>query len=233
MYQRSARFYDALNRQKDYAAAATTISRILLQTVGPRASVLDVACGTGRHLQYLRTAFRVSGLDQSVEMLQIASERCPGIEFHAGDLRDFKLEHRFDAITCLFGSIAYATAVEDLERAIENMACHLNERGALVIEPWLEPDRFVPDRLVFDSVDDPDLKVARMYVPRLEGRVSVYDIDYLVGAGKDVTHFTEHERLGLFTSDEYVRAFRKAGLHVSDNRLDLFGYGLFVGARTP
>ena len=233
MYQRSARIYDALNRRKDYAAAAGTISQILLQTVGPRASVLDVACGTGRHLAHLRTEFCVSGLDQSVEMLQIARERCPGIEFHAGDLRNFTLASRFDAITCLFGSIAYATTVEDLDGAIENMAGHLNARGALVIEPWLEPDRFVPDRLVFDSVDETDLKVARMYVPRLEGRVSVYDIDFLVGTGNEVTHFTEHERLGLFTRDEYVSAFRKAGLHVADKGPDLFGYGLFVGVRTP
>ena len=93
------------------------------------------------------------------------------------------------------------------------------------------PERFVADRLVFDTVDDPEVKVARMYVTRCEGRVSVYEMDYLVASRDGVAHFTEEERLGLFTRDEYLSAFRRAGLTILDCESDLFGYGLFVGVR--
>ena len=36
-----------------------------------------------------------------------------------------------------------------------------------------------------------------------------------------------HE-LGLFTDDQYRRAFRNAGLDLVDSSEDLFGYGLYV-----
>lgn len=231
MYQRSAPVYDALNRHKDYASAAASLIQTLRPRLGPGAALLDVACGTGRHLEYLREAFQVSGLDGSAEMLAIAAARCPGIDFHRGDLRNFRLERRFDAIACLFGSIAYAATVDELTHAVENMAAHLLPGGVLVIEPWLTPDRFVSGRLVFDRVDDADLKVARMYVTRREDHVSVYDMDYLVASGDEVVHFTEEERLGLFTHEEYQRALRLAGLTVVQGEGDLFGYGLFVGEK--
>jgi hypothetical protein len=70
-----------------------------------------------------------------------------------------------------------------------------------------------------------------MYVTRHEGRVAVYDMQYLVGTGDGITHFTEVERLGLFTHEEYLEALRGAGVSVRDSAGDLFGYGLFVGVR--
>jgi ubiquinone/menaquinone biosynthesis C-methylase UbiE len=233
MYQDSARVYDALSRHKDYVSAAATLSRILNDLVGRHASLLDVACGTGRHLELLREHFDVAGLDQSAEMLQIARQRCPGIDLHVGDLRDFSMDRQFDAMTCLFGSVAYAATLQDLEHALRNMVRHLRLGGALVIEPWLAPDRFVSGRLVFDTIDDPDVKVARMYVTRHEGRVAVYDMQYLVATADGVRHFTEVERLGLFTHQEYLDALGRAGISVRDSASDLFGYGLFVGVREP
>ena len=231
MYRQAAPIYDALSRHKDYVSAASAISRILCGLVGPQASLLDVACGTGRHLEHLRRDFSVAGLDQSAEMLEVARQRCPGVELHIGDLRDFRINRQFDAITCLFGSVAYATTPPELDRALQTMVEHLRIGGVLVIEPWLTPERFVADRLVFDTVDDPEVKVARMYVTRCEGRVSVYEMDYLVASRDGVAHFTEEERLGLFTRDEYLSAFRRAGLTILDCESDLFGYGLFVGVR--
>jgi SAM-dependent methyltransferase len=164
-------------------------------------------------------------------MLAIAGQRCPGVELHLGNLQDFSLGRQFDAITCLFGSVAYATTPPALDGAIANMVRHLRPGGVLVVEPWLTPERFVSDRVVFDRVDDTDIKVARMYVTRRDGHVSVYVMDYLVATSHGVTHFVEEERLGLFTWQEYLAAFHAAGLSMVDNPPDLFGYGLLVGVR--
>jgi dTDP-3-amino-3,4,6-trideoxy-alpha-D-glucopyranose N,N-dimethyltransferase len=231
-YSRSARVYDALCRHKDYAAATRALREILQRVVPHAASLLDVACGTGRHLEHLRNHFRVEGLDNSPEMLEIARNRCPGIPFHEGTLVDFRLPDTFDVVTCLFGSIGYALTVEDLQRAVDSMADHLNPAGVLVVEPWLTPERFVSGRLVFDSVDDPDLKVARMYVTRREERISMFESDYLVAATQGISHFKERQALGLFTEDEYRCVFVAAGLDVIETAGDLFGYGLYV-CRAP
>jgi SAM-dependent methyltransferase len=232
MYSESASVYDALSRHKDYAAAAATLTRILSGLVGSGASLLDVACGTGRHLEHLREHFQVAGLDRSEDMLRVARQRCPGIDLHRGDMRGFALDRQFDAITCLFGSIAYATTLEDLEYSLRNVVRHLRPGGALVIEPWLTPQRFISRRLVLDTADDPDLKVARAYVTRVdEGRVAVYDMQYLVVTAQGVRHFRDVERLGLFTHQEYLDVLRRSGISVRDSTGDLFGYGLFVGVR--
>ena len=227
-YSRSARVYDALSRHKDYATASLTLRQILHRVAPHATTLLDVACGTGLHLWHLRDHFCVEGLDLSHEMLEIARQRCPGIPLHNGTLTDFRLDGRFDVVTCLFGSIGHCVTVGNLERAIHRMADHLRPGGAVIIEPWITPERFISGRLVCDSVNDPDLRVVRMYVTMCEERVSVFESDYLVGDRNGVSHFREREELGLFTDDEYRMAFDKASLDVVESDRDLFGYGLYV-----
>lgn len=231
-YRQSAQVYDALSRGKDYAAAAARLHE-LVQRLTPRASsLLDVACGTGRHLEYLKAHYHVEGFDLSPEMLEIARKRCPDTPLHAANFQDFELGRVFDVVTCLFGAIGYAKTVENLERAIQCMARHVGGGGMLIVEPWVTPERYLADRIVFDTVNDPDLKVARIYVSRREGRLSTYDIEFLVATQAGVTHFSEHEQLGLFSREEYLAALHGAGLTVTEEDAEgLFGYGLFVGVK--
>jgi SAM-dependent methyltransferase len=232
VFGQSARVYDALCRHKDYAWASLKVHEIV-QGVAPHArSLLDVGCGTGQHLQHLSKHFRAEGLDLSREMLAVARERCPAIPLHEMSLVNFRLTQCFDVVTCLFGSIGYAVTIDNLQRAVRSMASHLRPKGVIVVEPWISPERFVSGRLVFDSTNDPDLKVARMYVTRTEGRVSVFESDYLVATTEGVTHFRERQELGLFTDEEYRMAFSLAGLDVVDTGADIFGYGLYVCLRS-
>lgn len=227
-FGQSARVYDALNRHKDYAGASATLGA-LVDRLAPHAStLLDVGCGTGQHLSHLCGRLAVEGLDVSPQMLEVARARCPGVPFHEGSLVEFSLGRRFDIVTCLFGSIAYALDEAGLRRAALNLAEHLQPGGLTIVEPWLTPGRFVSGRLVLDTANDPDLKVARLYVTERQGDVSVFDSTYLVGTPDGVTSFRERQELGLFGDDVYRRAFSEAGLDVIDAEGDLFGYGLYV-----
>ena len=166
---RSARVYDALNARKDYRQATRTLMQIVRHAVPDARSLLDVGCGTGRHLEHLRGRLDVEGLDLSRQMLAIARKRSPGVRFRQGTLVDFDLHRRFDVVTCLFGSIGYAKTLEGLRKAVRCMAHHLRPDGVLIVEPWVTPGRFITGRVVFDRVDDGDLKVARMYVTKRKG----------------------------------------------------------------
>lgn len=232
-YERSAAVYDVLRRDKDYDTTSQTLRELIGRLVPGATSLLDVGCGTGRHLERLMADYRVEGVDLSAEMLKVAGRRCPGVPLHQGDFVEFRLDREFDVVCCLFGSIGYATTVDDLGRAIGSMARHVGPGGALIVEPWVTPERFIEGRLKFDSVDDPELAVARIYVTRREGRVSIFESDYLVGEPGGVTHFSEREELGLFTDEEYRYAFRAAGLSLVDldPATELFGYGLYAGLR--
>jgi SAM-dependent methyltransferase len=227
-YSRSARVYDALGKGKDYQRASRALVTAIRRVAPEARKLLDVGCGTGRHLEHLRRSFDVEGLDVSREMLAIAKARCPEMRFHRGTLVDFDLGRQFDVVTCLFGSIGYARTLARLRKAARCMARHLRPGGVLVVEPWVAPERFVTGRLVFDRVDEPALKVARMYVTSRRGAVSVFDSHYVVATPAGVEHFTERQELGLFTDAQYRSAFDDAGLSVVATTPDLFGYGVYV-----
>ena len=232
MFTKSAQFYDALFDFKDYGSTASRVHDLIQQLNPMATSLLDVACGTGRHIEYLRAYYRVEGLDISSEMLLNARKRCPEVLFHQADMLHFALGRTFDVVTCLLSSIGYVKTVEDLHLVVSRMVAHLEPGGILIVEPWLSPDTFWTDRLTANFVDQPNLKVARMYISRLESRSSVFDIAYLVGTPNGIQYFTERQELGLFTHQEYLAAYQDAGLEASYDPKGLSGYGTYVGRLT-
>ena len=233
MFKETARYYDRIYAFKDYAAEALKVVAIAeeeLHTGGRR--LLDVACGTGVHLEHLKAHFDAEGLDLSPELLEIACERNPELTFHCADMRTFDLETRYDVVTCLFSSIGYMTAPDDLHRAIGRMAEHLVASGLLIVEPWLTPEIWKPDTVHAMFIDEPDLKIARINTSLSEGRVSVFDLHHLIGTPERTEHVVEHHELGLYTVDEMTEAFIAAGLDVCYDPDGLAGRGLYV-ARKP
>jgi ubiquinone/menaquinone biosynthesis C-methylase UbiE len=229
MYTRSVQFYDALYHFKDYAAASQQLRHLLLQHNSSARTLLDIACGTGKHLEYLRNYYQVEGLDLNSEMLEIARQRCPDVPFHQADMIDFRLEHGFDIVTCLFSSIAYVRTVDNLEQTVANMAHHLRPGGIVVLEPFFSPENYWTGTITANFVDEHDLKIAWMYTSDVPvGRLATLNIHYLLGTPEGVDHFTERHELGLFTPEEYLEAFRRVGLEVSYDPEGLFGRGMYI-----
>lgn len=70
----------------DAVAIEQPVVRRLLDEL-PDGPVLDAACGTGRHTEYLLTAGReVIGVDASEAMLARARDKLPGTDFRHGEL---------------------------------------------------------------------------------------------------------------------------------------------------
>ncbi|HEX9610183.1 MAG TPA: class I SAM-dependent methyltransferase [Candidatus Limnocylindria bacterium] len=233
MFTQTAELYDLFYEWKDYAGEAARI-RELAESRAPHArTLLDVACGTGRHLEHLRAWYEVEGVDLDEGLLDVARRRLPDVPFQVADMRDFDLGSRFDVVTCLFSSIGYVQAPEALRSAIAAMARHVAPGGLLMVEPWLSPSTFDPShpgRVVM--VERPDLVGVRLNDSRVEGRLSVMDFHYLVvRAGHPLEHVVETHTLGLFTDDEHRTAFEAAGLAVEHDPDGLMGRGLWIGAR--
>ena len=229
MFTRSARIYDAVYAWKDYPREAALVHELVQARRPGAATLLDVACGTGAHLAELRRWYRCEGLDLDPNLLAVARERLPDVPLHEGDMRDFELGRRFDAVTCLFSAIGNLLTVEELEAAVGAMARHLEPGGVLVVEPWLRPEAFVAPHVGALFVDEPELKVARIGATEVDGRTSIFDFHYLVGTPHGVEYFTERHALGLFTHEEQMAAFRAAGLRVEHDEEGLMGRGLYIG----
>jgi len=233
MYAKTAQYYDRIYDFKDYAAEAAKLLEFIdrHQSTGGR-RLLDVACGTGLHLEHLKRHADAEGLDLEPELLRIARERNPELTFHEGDMRTFSVEARYDTITCLFSSIGYMTTVEDLHRAIACMAGHLVPGGLLLIEPWFTPEQWMPNTVHAELVDEPDLKIARVNTSLMDGRVSIVDLHHLIATPQETTHVVEKHRLGLYTVEEMTTAFAAADLAVEYDGEGLIGRGLYI-ARAP
>jgi SAM-dependent methyltransferase len=232
MFSRSAQIYDLLYREKDYAGEAAVVHHAV-QARNPAArTLLDVACGTGRHLEQLARWYEVEGLDLDADLLAVAADRLPGVPLHAADMREFKLGRSFDIVTCLFSSIGYLRDEADMVRAVANMSRHLAPGGVLVVEPWMTPDSFeprFPGRLL--SYQDDTIQAVRMSVGRVDGLTSVIEFHYLVARPGRIEHATETHVMGLFTIDQYRRSFDQAGLAADYDARGLTGRGLWIGQR--
>src|SRR3989337_1249699 len=110
-YEKSARYYDLLYSWKDYEAEAKSLHELIQQHNPGAATLLDVACGTGKHLELLSEHYEVEGVDIAPEFVDLAKERNPGIVVHQGDMVDFDLGKKFDARTNLFSAVADASGV--------------------------------------------------------------------------------------------------------------------------
>jgi ubiquinone/menaquinone biosynthesis C-methylase UbiE len=222
--------YDALYAFKDYEGEAARLTTLIRERNPQARSLLDVACGTGKHLEQFQGTFDdVEGVDIHEGLLAIARRRLGSVRLHVGDMRTLDLGRRFDAVTCLFSAIGHTADVDELDAAIAAMAKHLEPGGILVVEPWLEPDAWVEGRLHLLTVDEPELKIARMTMAGRRGTTSILDFHYLVGTPDGFETSDEQMELALFTTAEQLRAFELAGLQAEHDPEGLMDRGLLIG----
>lgn len=232
IYSKSAKCYDRLYAHKDYAGESDQL-RALIQERQTKQSLklLDVACGTGLHIDHLKAYFNVQGLDICEELLEIARKRNPEVTFHIGDMTNFDIGTQFDIVICLFSAIGYVRTLRRLRLAIRSMARHLEPGGLLIVEPWFTPENWHPNTVHSLFIDDPELKIARVSTSFTQGKLSVLDLHHLIGTPEGTEHVVEHHEMGLFETREMVAVMEGENLNVEYDPEGLTGRGLFLGSR--
>ncbi len=233
-YAASASVYDAIyEAMKDYHAEADRLHVLIeshKRTQG--SSLLDIACGTGLHDQYLRDRYQVEGLDVSEAMLAIARTRLPDVPFHRGDMTAFDLGRTFDVVTCLFSAVAHLVTVQRLNAAIDCMARHLKAGGVLVVEPFISPDQWRDGTMGVNFV--PEKRVARITTSTRQDNLAVLEMHHFVDWGEQhsaAKYFVTRHQMALYATQDYLDAFTAAGLDVTTDEEGLMGRGLFMGVK--
>ena len=214
----TAEVYDAIYSWKDYQAEAKQLKKVIERAKQSSGNdLLDVACGTGSHITYLKADFKVTGLDLSAEQIAWASNRFPEIDFHQADMTNFQLDQSFDVVTCLFRSIGYAHQLSQMRQAVTTMAKHLKPGGLLVVDPWLMEHEFdSQDKVWATFVDEPELKISRFHsTPKLKAGVSTLELHNLVGRPSGIDYFVESHRMGVYSKEQYLQAITAATLEAS------------------
>lgn len=229
-----AEIYDAIHsaRGRDWAGEADEIAGIVRSLAPEADSLLDVACGTGAHMAHLSTHFsEVEGVEISSGMRRLARERVPDLTVHEGDMRGFDLGRGYDAVICMCFSLGYMASTEELQAAAGSMVGALNPGGAVVLEPWWFPERFI-DGFVAGAVAEGEGRViSRLsHSERLDAERICMTVRYTVAESSGIREFTEHEYFSLFSRADYESAFAEAGLELRYTEGGPNGRGLFTGA---
>ncbi len=230
MYGRSVFYYDIIYSGKNYKKESQIIRRFIQRHKKSHGNaLLDVACGTGNHITYLKRNYSVEGLDINRAMLSQAKKKHPDVPFYNGDMCTFRLAKKYDIVTCLFSAIGHVRTRARLQKAIRNMALHLKPGGLLVVEPWVTPSDWRTGYLSANIVNRPDLKLARFGTGKRKDRFSINDFYHLVVSKNRAEYFAERHVMGLFPHSEYLGAFKDAGLRVIFDKRGLIGRGLYLG----
>jgi ubiquinone/menaquinone biosynthesis C-methylase UbiE len=107
------------------------VVRRLLDELAPGSTVLDAACGTGRHAVYLsQKGHDVVGVDSSSVMLERARERVPNADFRTGELTALPLEDEsVDAAICALA----LSHQRDISAGVDELARVVRPGGRVIV----------------------------------------------------------------------------------------------------
>ncbi|MFZ4857329.1 MAG: class I SAM-dependent DNA methyltransferase [Desulfuromonadaceae bacterium] len=175
-------YYNLLYKDKDYAGEAEYIQRLISCHHRGAETVLDLGCGTGRHdLLLAGMGYRVSGVDQSEEMLAVAGSHDSVCRFHHGDIRSVRLDEKFDVVVSLFHVMSYQVTTEDLRAALATAKAHLNPNGIFIFDFWYGP-AVLTDRpaVRVKRLEDEAIAVTRVAEPVMYPNDNSVDVNYQV-----------------------------------------------------
>jgi ubiquinone/menaquinone biosynthesis C-methylase UbiE len=234
MYKNLAKYYDLIYSFKDYKVEVKRIKEIIDKyKVSKGNKLLDIGCGTGKHLAYLKNDYFCIGTDINVEMLDIARKNVKGVDFIQADMITMDLKKEFNIILCLFSSIGHVKTYANLEKTILNFSNHLVKGGVVIIEPWLTKSFYDAGRPGMTTYDTENLKIARLNTTKIENDLSILEMYYLIAErNKDIEYFLEKHELGLFEIDKFLEYMHKAGIKAEFLNDGLMKErGLYVGIK--
>ena len=190
-----AQYYDLIYKDKDYAGETHFIDQLIQDKAPGLNTVLDLGCGTGRHAAGLvKIGYEVCGVDISEQMLDSSHRRlndfgpdlASKLTFAKGDIRDVRLNQKFDVVLSLFHVICYQTRNADLKAAFETAKKHLKPNGLFIFDAWYGPAVLsdLPGRKEKTFAGD-GIEVSRISESVVRWNENLVDVNYCVSIRKN------------------------------------------------
>lgn len=208
-------YYHILYKNRDAQEAQSFIDTLLahLQTK-PTYTIMDLACGKGRHSIYLnQKGFNVTGLDLSETNIAYAKHfENSHLHFYRHDMRDIFRTAYFDLILNLFTSFGYFDSETENVVALRSTVAAIKPGGKLVID-FMNTD-YTLRNLV--SEEKKEVDGIRFHITRrLEKGYIVKTITF-TDKGKP---YTFQEKVKALTYDHFIEYFRMTSLRM----VNIFG----------
>lgn len=232
-YYLLSRYYDHLHDKKDYLDEATFFTNLIKKYKKSKGdSLLDVACGTGEHIKYFKQDFKTEGIDLSKELIAIARDKNPDVNFEIADMTKFKASKKFDVITCLFSSIAYIKSGKDLKKTINNFYDNLKSGGVLLVETLFLKDKFSEIKNHIRFFKDENLTLKRTTnISVGSDIVTIKSMYEITEKGKAKKFIIDEHILQLHNEAELISLMKGVGFNVKTFIYEQTGTQLFLGIK--
>lgn len=205
LYRNFANYYDKIYSEVDYEGEVNFIKwAVNKHKTSSSNFLMDVACGTGTHVEKLMDNFNVTGVDISPQMLEIAIKKVPTANFIQGDMKSLETESMFDVITCIFSAIHYNRNLKELESTLQNFYDQLNPGGILIFDLSLNKNNWIEGLVSVDTVVEEDLKIARICQSRLKDGLFNANFVFLVKDQGEFDFDIDQHELGVFDVEEVI-----------------------------
>jgi SAM-dependent methyltransferase len=225
IFEGSARYYDTLYADKDYAAEADYVDGLIQQYAPGSHSLLDLGCGTGRHaIRFAEKGYTVVGIDLSPGMLKEAQDhkaRLPPrvgerLTFEQDDLRELRLDRQFDAVAALFHVVSYQTSNESFIAALTTAKAHLETNGIFVFDCWYGPGVLTDPPVVrVKRLRHGSNRMLRITEPVMHINENLVDVNYSFvvagGTSEERSEFEEKHTMRYFFAPEISLALQMVG----------------------
>ena len=176
-------------------------------------TILDLACGKGRHSIYLnKLGYQVTGVDLSENSIAIANESSNvSLRFKTHDMRK-PMNETYDAVFNLFTSFGYFDTYEDNIKTLKAIKDSINEYGFGVID-FFNAD-FIIENLVAEETKEIDgitFNIKRF----VENKKIIKEIRF--SDKGESFYFTE--KVSAFTLSDFESMMEEAGIYL----LEIFG----------
>lgn len=222
VFKEYAGFYDLFYSGKDYRAEAAFALELAAShsSSGKPSSLLDMGCGTGRHLrEFSKAGLECCGFDISKQMLASAKENLKGLpaSLSQGDLRSYRDGRKYDLAVSMFAVMGYLTGNEDLLAGLKTAAVHLKPGGLFIFDGWFGPAVLSqkPEVRLHNYTNEDGAKVFRRAEPALDCQSQTVEVRYTIGISDPrggVQEFQETHRMRYFFVQEIELAMRLCGL---------------------
>lgn len=120
---------------------------IIEQLLNNKKNWLDVACGTGYHLDTVTSNVEKHGIDRSKDMINYAKETTnKDIQYIVGDIKKTKIKKRYDLVTFLWIGYVHSKSVDDAVNSLYCSSTRVNKGGNFLLT-------FCDPMYLFESFD--------------------------------------------------------------------------------
>ena len=214
-YENFARVYDELMDNVPYEEWAQFILNLLQDRKITEGLVLELGCGTGKMMTLLgKAGFDMIGVDNSVEMLQIAREKTSqDFLYLLQDMREFELYGTVKAVISVCDSVNYITKKEELRKVFQLVNNYLDPEGLFIFDFNTEYKyrELIGETVIAEDRED----VSFIWFNEYDEESHLNDIDlkvFVQEEGDIYQKFQEEHIQRGYTLDEIKQLLEESGL---------------------